>query len=79
VERAVVLTLGIVCMVIALIVVVLVLRAARDPQLEQFSFRCYGSMRGIGIEVEAKRESAKLTPGPESVELPHGDTAGPGS
>jgi hypothetical protein len=68
---AVVQGLEIVCVaaVVLTIVLVLVLRAARDPMLERFKFRCYGSLRGIGIEVESQRESVKSALGDEP-ELP---------
>jgi hypothetical protein len=60
-------------MVIMLIVVVLVLvlHAARDPKLERFKFRFYGSLPGkFGIEVESQRESVKPAPGDEPAERP---------
>jgi hypothetical protein len=73
-ERADVLTLGVLSMVIVLIVVVLVLvlRAARDNKLGRFKFRIYASLAKIftfGMEVESQ-QSAGSGPGDEPPELP---------
>ena len=71
------LTLGVVCMIAVLIVVilVLVLRAARDNRLGRFKFGISASLLKIctfGIEVESQREPTKLPPGDEPARLPPG-------
>jgi hypothetical protein len=70
------LTLGVVCMIAVLIVVVLVLvlRAARDNRLGRFKFGISASLLKIctfGIEVESQREPLDR-PSADQISLPPG-------